>query len=345
MFPGGVVDRALAGSREGGSLVPVLREDLVPAELCDRRDLPVLLELDRAAIDSIGRTFSDHNTAIMTRADSLRRAGYFGPADSEAATVDARRYVQLRTWNAMHTISHLTALHGGVARMQGDGHFLPLIEGFFSAAMYPLRNVEVARVGEGAFCLRYVIPDGYEESFAFGHLVVRVRTHETRDAEGRPLRVFSREWASGDGKIELLFENLYTGRVRRESIVDRGDRLDLLVFFDLDGLYVRKHGTHRLSGMAVWRSVVEGDEVPANPRLGAVAYFPNIDIDLPWFLPDVGLEDLRDFAYPAPLLGRDVVAARAQLPAWLGLDDTGQLEGWNTVGPRPKVLDEIFPDR
>ena len=322
------------------------RRDFPPELLCDRDDLPVLVGLTRAGVDSIGRSFSRHNYELIARADSLLLSGYFGDPRSNDAIVVARHFVQLRSWNAMYTISNLTELRGGIARMEGAGHFLPFIEGYYNAAMYPLRHVEVAQAGEGAFCLRYRIPGDYDEVFALGSQRVRVRTHETKNQEGKKVRVLSREWAMGDGnKLELLFERNYTGRVHRETIVDRGDRLDLVVFYDLEGLYVRKHGTHKLSAIAIWRSALEADEVPKNPRVGAAAYFPEIDIDLPWFLPDVGLQDLRDFAYPPPLIATALLEAAGLLPDWLGADDAGQFRGWDSLGPRPAVLDERFPDR
>jgi hypothetical protein len=345
-----LVFAALVGTPNQGAVqpapLPELRRDFPPEDLCDRTDLPVLIELTRAGIDSIGRSFSRHNHGLIVRADSLLRAGYFGETGSGDAVVEAKRYLQLRSWNAMYTISNLTDLRGGVARMEGSGHFNPLIEAYSNGAMYPLRHVEVGAVGEGSFCLRYKIPDEYDEVFLLGSQKIRVRTHETKDADGRRVRVLSREWATGDGgKLELLFESSYTGRVHRETIVDRGDRLDLVVFYDIEGLYVRKHGTHKLSAMAIWRNALEGDEIPAHPRVGAAAYFPSIDIDLPWFLPDVGLQDLRDFAYPPPLLASSFLKNPGSLPTWIEIDDTGRFRRWESLGPRPEVLDERFPDR
>lgn len=326
--------------------IPEIRRDVPPDLLCDRDDLPVLIELTRAGIDSIGRSFSRYNYELISRADSLLLAGYFGPPRSNDAIGGADRYAQIRAWNAMYTISNLTDLRSGVALMEGDGNFLPFIEGYHNAAMYPLRHVDVARVGEGSFCLRYDIPADYDELFQLGTQKIRVRTLEMKNPEGQKVKVLSREWATGDGsKLELLFERNYTGRVRRETIVDRGDRLDLVVFYDLRGLYVRKHGTHKLSAMAVWRNAVEGDEVPKNIRVGATAYFPSIDIDLPWFLPDVGLQDLRDFAYPPPLIATSLLEEPGRLPDWMDFDRAGRFLRWDSVGPRPEVLDERFPDR
>lgn len=340
----------LGGPRSAGSAPeawhgpPEIRRDFPPEDMCDRTELPVLLELDRASIDSIGRAFSHHNERLMARATTLLENGHFGDPKSKNAIKTAREYFQIRSWSAMYTISNLTDLRGGVARMEGSGHFLPLIESYYHAAMYPLRHVDVAQVGEGTFCLRYKIPPQYDETFTLGEQKIRVHALDTKNHDGKKVRVLDREWATGDGGLlELLYESGYTGRVHRERIMDRGDLLDLVTFYDIEGLYVRKHGTHRLSAMAIWRNVVEGDEIPEHTRIGSTAYFPEIDIDLPWFLPDLGLSDLRDFAYPLPLLSEELFE-NGKIPAWLGADAMGRFDGWDTCGPRPEILDQRFPD-
>lgn len=315
-----------------------------PTALCDQTDLGVSIRLTRSAIDSIGRSFSRHNYEVIQHADELLRSGSFGE-DRKQAEVTARRFFQLHCWTGMGTISNLTGIQGGVARMEGPGHFQPMIDSYFNGAMYPLRHVNVAQLGEDHFCLRYDIPKNYEERFQYGEITVLVRSDEIKNRRGEKSRVLSREWVTADGdKVELLYEKHFTGRVKLETIEDRGHRLRLITFYDMDGLYVRKYGTHHMGAMVIWHSDLKPGEIPRDFRIGGAAYFPKIDIDLPWFLPSLGLDDLRDFAFPPPLMASQFFLNPDLLPEWIGFNPAGRLKDWDSVGPRPKILEERFPD-
>jgi hypothetical protein len=75
-----------------------------------------------------------------------------------------------------------------------------------------------------------------------------------------------------------------------------------------------------------------------------VAYFPEIHFSLPWFLPDFGLDDLRDFDLPQPLWLR-TYHQKMRIPEWLDVSDPDRtIKEWKAEGPRPAVLDRMFPD-
>jgi len=324
---------------------PELRANYPPRSLCDRQDIPDGTRLTHAAIDSTGRYFSDFNVSVLATADSLYRAGVFGPVGENDSRRGARRYFQIYSWNAIKTISDLTERGLELARVDGDGHMDPLLSDFMNGAMYPLRHIDRARLGADGFCMRYNIPTKYKESFKYGGAKITVEAKEVK-IDGEKTRVLSREWIDGKGdKIELYFKDVFCGRVVREEIMDRGDRLELTTFFDMEGLHVHRHGTHHVSAMISWRSVPEEGKVIENPRIGAAAYFPRIKVELPIFLPDIGVEDLRDFAYPPPLMVMDAfLSPEAYFPDWIEAVDSGQLKDWETVGPMPLILSERFPD-
>jgi hypothetical protein len=128
-------------------------------------------------------------------------------------------------------------------------------------------------------------------------------------------------------------------------IEDRGDSLELVMIYDLRGVYARKAGVHVLGALVAWRSIVAGDDPPANPRMGACAYFPRLTFILPTFLPDLGLDDLRDFAYPQPVAPKSwFYYPHRYLPPWVTATSTEVFTRWRSQGPRPRILSELFPD-
>ena len=135
------------------------------------------------------------------------------------------------------------------------------------------------------------------------------------DSRGRQRRHRSRRSASEmqqqaaqERRHDLHGALLRPGHAR--DMVDRGDTPGLDHHHDVEGMYVRKAGVHRLGAVVFWRSRVEGDRDPARPRVGGCAYFPRIQIRLS-LLPDLGLDDLREFDLPQPVVASGVDRAGA----------------------------------
>lgn len=342
----GVVLLLSAGGVTGGDQVPVLRSDESPSSRCDRRDLRPELRLRPAQIDSIGRTFSAHNLEMVELADSLLRAGRFGPPDDSGSQERARLFLQLRAWSAMKYLADIAENPRGVAWLEGKGMMRAFREEYRNSAVYPLRFIQRAWVGDGGFCLIYNVPEGYDETQEVGDMRVRIHREVAKLPGGRKRPVLSREYVeSEESKVEILFEDQFSGRISSERVIDRGDTLEVITLSDLDGIYVRKAGIHRLTALAVWANAVEGLEEPEHPRIGACAYFPSIKFSLPWFLPDLGLADLRGFSFPPPILASELFSDPAwRFPAWLEARSSGQFKDWNSVGPRPEIIELRFPD-
>lgn len=316
-----------------------------PETLCDDPAPQRWLEISPTTLDSINLQFSRYNQSVVARADSLLLAGKYGEPSSEEARERACLYVQLHSRNAMETIFDL-ATGPGLAWLDRPHSFEDLLAQYSNIAMYPLRQVVRARVGRSAFCMQYEIPPKHDEVLPLGDVSIRIRSDRLKLENGVEVPIWSREWLAGDGKkLELLYEENFIGRVAKETIIDDGDEIEITSFSDLRGVYVRRHGVHRLNAMVFWRNRTDGDEVPQRPRIGAAAYFPQIRIDLSVLLPDLGLDDLREFPYPPPILESELfVAPEISFPSWLRGNTRGEFENWKSWGPRPRLIDERFPD-
>lgn len=323
------------------------REASTACALCDGSGGLPEMPLTPSRTDSIGRAASRHNLRVIARTDSLYRSGHFGPPESPEAKRRALVHFQLRVWSGFRYTADLAGQRTHVVGIEDESALVPFARGYANVAVYPLRFIDRARIGRGGFCVQYNFPPKYDEKIVDGGVVVRVRRDEVELEQDRKAVVISREAPTSAHKtVELLYEPRLCGEVREERIIDRGDTLMLLAIENLDGAHVRKFGTHRLGAMAEWRSYTEGDRDPENPRLGACAYFPHIHLDMPFFLPDLGLDDLRDFDYPFPMMDANWFQTPAgSLPEWLKVDATsGTIAGWKSAGPRPEEITRRYPD-
>lgn len=319
-----------------------------PRSLCYIGDNPIQLYLNESRIDSIGESFSEINLDILQRADSLLCSGYFGESDSRDAVRAARHYCQIRVWNGLQYLIELSSLDGAKAYGEGEHMISPFRLKYHNAAVYPLKHMHSVQMGNGGFCASYTIPEDYDEIMRFGGgTKVRIRTVRAGlpDKRGKH-RVISREFLSSEhSDVEILFQETIYGLADRTQIVDRGDTLELLIVHDLNGVYVRKAGVHKMGAIIIWRNMVHGDEIPERVRIGGCGYFPKLKFALPFFLPDLGLEDLRDFFFPFPLMPIHWFRnPEGYFPKWIDVGPAGTVKPWDSEGPRPRILDEWFPN-
>jgi hypothetical protein len=248
----------------------------------------------------------------------------------------------VRAWSGF---DYLTQLVGRSAYLRSDeqGLVVPFGQTYSNTAVYPLHRLKAAWVGPSGFCTEYDLETPINQHVLVGGVDVHVHSDLIRPDDGTALPGLCLEMASSmHSSIDLLYGSRYCGRVRQEMIVDRGDTLDLVTVSDIEGLHARKAGTHQLSAVIVWRSRVQGDRDPARPRIGACAYFPRIRIKLS-LLPDLGLDDLRDFDVPQPIVATEWARKTLQRD-WIRVKQDAILSPWEAVGPRPAVIAERFPD-
>ena len=117
---------------------------------------------------------------------------------------------------------------------------------------------------------------------------------------------------------------------------------------DITGQYVRKYGFHTVRAVAMWKTKV--DELAAPPQDGAhlnsAIYFPAIKVEMPWFLPDLGFDDLRKFEYPEPFLTMDAVRElQTRKLEWVKVTKDLRFAKWEGDGDIPEDLKERYPDK
>ncbi len=301
--------------------------------------------LTAASVESIGALYARRNLAAMKHAQDAYGLGD-GGHPSPRAVEGASLLFQLNAWDGIRLVAELALPHERILVVGDDDAVSPLREDYANVAVYPLRFVERAVLGRGFFCLRYRIPSLYEERIRMGPTRLRTAVEEVRLPKKGTQRIFLREFALSDrDKIEMLFEEFLCGKAHSMRLEDRGDSLELVMLYDLQGIYVRKAAHSKLGALAVWRSIPSSGRLTSEPRLGACAYFPRLTFSLPSFLPDLGLDDLRDFAYPQPVAPKVWFSfPERYLPTWLQSTPAGTFTRWKSLGPRPLIFSELFPD-
>ncbi len=303
--------------------------------------------LSEAGVDSIGRAMSFRNARAFLRTDSLYRAGVFGDPGTDDARKKALIHFQLRS----ETGFDYTADLGTKARLyQVDERSfeVPFGHEYMNSTVYPLKFLERGLAGYGRFCMQYQMPASFDEMCWIGGIQCRMRDESIEVAGGQviPALIVSVEMEDVSS-VDMIYESTYCGRITEGRIVDRGDTLDFCTISDLDGMYVRKFGLHKLGALIAWRSHVEGDRDPEHPRIGSCAYFPHIKLVLPGFLPSISLDNLRDFDVPQPVLPVEWFQQQGKQDwDWIKVDvPDGLFVSWKAWGKRPGVVEERFPNR
>jgi hypothetical protein len=301
--------------------------------------------LDEKGAEAIGTRLHEHNVGALARVDSLYRSSYFGPPRSSVARREARRCLEILTRNSMDYIADLSITDGEVFETDSKELARPFFQTFVNPGVYPVQGLVRARTGRGGFCMQYNLDHPFKAERIPGRKDAQLHAVE-ENLDGVPMRMLKLVYPSGlHSTLDVLYEDRYCGHVERREIVDRGDTLDLTIIRDIRGSYVSKGGIHRVDALVFWRGRMPSDGWrEGSARVGAVAYFPEIHFSLPWFLPDFGLDDLRDFDLPQPLWLR-TYHQKMRIPEWLDVSDPDRtIKEWKAEGPRPAVLDRMFPD-
>jgi hypothetical protein len=64
---------------------------------------------------------------------------------------------------------------------------------------------------------------------------------------------------------------------------------------------------------------------------------------LPFFLPNIGLDDLREFDLPGPVIAMDWARAHPST-SWVGVSPDAFFHPWEAIGPCPVEVERRFPD-
>jgi hypothetical protein len=300
--------------------------------------------LDSETMEKVADHMARYNGQLITRTDSLYGAGFFGVIGSDDATAGATRYLKYLSLSSMDFISYLSAQED-VIWETNENEMTSYYRSFANPGIYPIWGLKRARMGGGAFCLEFDIAEKFNEKRMIGLRPVKLESYLVEDEDNQSQPAWSLEMPTLEhGTTRYLFCDRYTSRVRRSIVDENGIALEVLIFDGIEGLYVEKHGLHKCTGLVFWRSLVSEEVWPPEvDYLGAAAYFPDLKLKLS-LLPDIGLNDLREFTAFQPLLSASICSDNNR-PEWLKLTDMGQIENWNNEGPIPNVIKDWFPDQ
>lgn len=298
--------------------------------------------MDAEHATGLGEAISKANLALAAETDSLLGAGFFGPSEDPAARVQAGRYFKFHALTAMDFIAELGS-EPKLVWETCEEEITPLFCGYANPGIYPIWGLRRILLGGGLFRMEYEIARGFDGHRMLGIRPVRLRSVAPRSAAAPPAWDLEMR-IPGGSKAHYLFSDCYHGRVRRERIEEEGCSLAVLILDEIEGFHIKRWGTHRCTALIFWRNELAPQAWPPDiPRLGAAAYFPELKLDLPGFLPDIGIQDLQCFSATQPLISAEACRSGA-LPEWISITRDGIFTEWKNEGPIPQVVSEWFPD-
>lgn len=299
--------------------------------------------LDSQTMENVADHMARFNSQLIHRTDSLYATGYFGEFGTDYAIDQAVRYLKYLSLSSIDFISFLSAQEE-VIWETNEQEMSSYYRGFANPGIYPIWGLKRARLGGGAFCLEFDVVESVKEKRMIGLRPVKLEAYLVEVDPNQRQPAWSLEMPTLEhGTTRYLFCDRYTSQVRRSIVEENGVALEVLILDGIEGLYVEKHGLHKCTGLVFWRSLVSEEYWPPEADyLGAAAYFPDLKLKLA-MLPDIGLNDLREFGAFQPLLSAADCTAAGK-PDWLRLTDAGQIENWNNEGPIPEVIRVWFPD-
>jgi hypothetical protein len=309
---------------------------------------PPVVHLDAAAIDSVGTAMSDRNLALMAKVDEAYGRGEYGAHGTDAArknAVDAYMFHAETAFDFFLTL----ALQDQViySTTEADLH-RAFTERFRNPGLYPIVNLIDARAGCGKFGLQFEVEDPTPREIEVTKEKMRAWTEEI-EWEGERFRVVNIDMKTiSNDRVHVVYRRFSCGDVRAFDVEQNGVAIRVASLEELSGQYVRKFGFHRPAAMVVWKTSVDGlaPPPPGGRFLGSAVYFPGLTLELPWFLPDLGFQDLRRFDFPEPILTMDAVRDLQKRPLdWLRIRDDLRFSTAEGEGPIPSFVEARFPDR
>ena len=302
-----------------------------------------LKRLDATMVVGISQSMSDWNMRVVGKADSLLRSGFFGDPEEDFACNEASRYLKYHALTAMDFIGYLGA-QDRVVWETSERDIDCLFRAFVNPGVYPVNGLKRAILGSGNFFMEFDVEPKYDERWMLGRCSVRLRT-STIERDGQKIPAWQLEMPLfGEDKTRLIYGSHYSGRIRRVTIEEEGAQLQVLVIEDIEGLFIEKSGKHKCAALVIWRNRMPSNTWPPEvPRIGTAAYFPELKLRLPWFLPDVNMNDLRALSTIQPLIASEQ-CDRDKLPSWVNVLDDGRFLEWGSEGPIPAAIRQWYPD-
>ena len=314
--------------------------------------LPVV-KLDAAAIDSIGRAISDENVALIETIDEHFREGRYGDPESKEARESARAALIYNSKVAFDFVRSIAAQEDRIFSTSEEDLREAFTRSFRNPGIYPILNLKDARAGLGRFCMQFEVGEGEEKGekrkVKIAGEEMRAWTEQLKFDDDDRRRVVNIDMKTfAHDRVHVVYERFACGAIREFRTEVDGHPLHVFTMEGLEGQYVRKFGFHKPSAVVLWKSpgVTRLDPPPAEGRfLGSAIYFPHLNLDLPWFLPSIGFDDLRKFEFPEPVLSKDAVKEIEERGyEWLEIKKDQRFADWEGDGDVPDFVNERFPD-
>ncbi|MFQ5600679.1 MAG: hypothetical protein ACE5G2_08995 [Candidatus Krumholzibacteriia bacterium] len=303
-----------------------------------------IVQLSAADADSLGRLYSRFNQSLVARMDSLFASGQFGPPRDREARRQVHLLTRMLTANSFHYMIGFATDPNHVYEATEET-LREAFKKYSDPGLYPIARMKRGRMGLGHICVQYDLSTDVDSTTTVGTQTLRLRVQET-DFEGERRRMLIMDLPTIlFSVVEVLLAEHFT--CRAELIHSNGPPApyDLYLFHSMEGMYVRKWGTHQPSATMFWATPRDVDRVslPRIPLVGSCVYVPGVRLELPSFLPDVGFEDLRAVDLPQPILSLSFLQEK-RFPRWMRRARVRGFKDWETYGPIPPDLRIRFPD-
>jgi hypothetical protein len=334
------------------SLVLMLGAFAVRAEshkyfLFDNPEGHQVVHLDAATIDSVGTEISNRNMDLVNRIDTAFHEGRYGDPDSDDSRREALAALIYNSETAFDFFLTL-ALQDDVIFSTSEPDLMEAFTSRFrNPGLYPIVNLVDARAGFGHFCVMFEVERDEKRDIVVSGEKMSAWTEKV-EIDDTTMQVVNIDMKTlSHDRVHVVYEEYSCGAVRTFDLEVGEQPLRIAVMEGLHGQYVRKWGFHRPAAVVLWKS--PGTEIsppPADARyLGSAIYFPKLQLELPWFLPDIGFDDLRRFDFPEALLSIDAVnEVRERKMEWLEIKDNYRFANWEGEGEIPEFVHERFPD-
>ena len=303
-----------------------------------------VVHLGRLKLMERAEQVAAHNMATIRRIDGDLKAGAFGPPALARARQHANVVARLSLQNWYAFLFPLAIDSERVYVIDREA-IAAVGSRYAEPGVFPAAHLKELRVGRGGVCARYDLTENDEGWTLMGGRGHRFRVRSRR-IQGVPRRVLELEWASAAaGKSKVVLADTYSFRV---EVIETPGEVPTRVFlaYDIRGSWIRKAGLHRPTGFAFWTSAPDALGRPAaGHAIGSAVYIPGLKLRLPLFLPDFGLNDLRQLGLPLPFLEARRIES-GELPAWLVSGGRErEVVTWDGAGPVPVAVTARFPDR
>lgn len=299
-------------------------------------------------MDSVGAAMSGRNMQRLDAVDAAYRRGDFGKPGESRSRSDALAAYIFGSETAFDFFLQLALQDSVIYSTSEEDLRLAFTKRFRNPGLYPIVNLRDARAGLGRFGLEFEVDDPTPRELKISKDPMRAWTEEI-EYLGERFRVVNIDMKTiSNDRVHVVYRRFSCGDVRAYDTEQGGVPIRVVALENLAGQYVRKLGFHRPAALVLWKTRTGDLQAPGQDAryLGTAVYFPHLKLKMPWFLPDVGFDDLRRFDFPEPILTMDAVNdIRHRKLEWIRLNDDLRFGSWEGQGTVPDFVSSRFPDR